>query len=179
MLGIISDVSGKGVTAALSVSAFHVLFRETALIYHDPMEILQNLNKKIGVYLEESYIAACCFSLDFKLCEAKIAGAGINEFIFHKNNEKCQQLVVKGPFLGMFEDSVFEEQLIHFKPGDKFYFFSDGLEPIFSNPRIQKNYIDRIQIKELKKYINHFFNHLLQDIDGGRDDCTLLALEIK
>lgn len=178
VIGIIADVSGKGITAALSISAFNVLFHESVLISNDPLEILNNLNNKIGNYLDDRYIAACCFTLDFKNNKATVVGAGINEFFFQSSNDKIEERIVKGPFLGMFEDSVFDEQIIYFKQGDRFCFFTDGLEFIFDD-KIKKIYLNSERLTDFKNYLNIHLNDLLIDIEGIKDDCTLLAIEIK
>lgn len=52
----------------------------------------------------------------------RIVGAVINQFIFQSSMKKCERKIVKGPFLGMFENSVFDEKIIQFDSGDRFYF---------------------------------------------------------
>ncbi|WP_099191367.1 SpoIIE family protein phosphatase [Tepidibacter mesophilus] len=179
LVGIIGDVSGKGITAALNISAFNVLFNEEVLINNDPSKIIDSLNKKSVKYLGERYIAVCCFSFDFKKNESKIVGAGINQFIYQDNKCDTKNRIVKGPFLGMFEDSKFDEKIINFKSGDKFYFFTDGLDFIFDNDEIKEMYLKTSTIDEFKNYIKSSLNNMLTDVEGIKDDCTLLALEIK
>ncbi|KZL92460.1 SpoIIE family protein phosphatase [Clostridium magnum] len=176
VVGIVWDVSGKGITAALSVSAFLVLFGEAVLNSHDPQEIIKSLNKKIINHLEERYIAACCFSLDFKNNEAKVVGAGINQYAFQKCKDNPQELIVKGPFLGMFEDSVFDEHTICFESGDRFCFFTDGLDFIFDH---EINYLKTHTITEFNLYLKNILNDMLTDGEGIKDDSTLIALEIE
>jgi sigma-B regulation protein RsbU (phosphoserine phosphatase) len=176
VIGILWDVSGKGITAALSVSAFLVLFGEAALASHDPQEIVKNLNKKIINHLEERYIAACCFSLDFKKNEAKVVGAGINQYVFQKSDSSPREMIIKGPFLGMFEDSVFDEQIVSFQSGDRFCFFTDGLDFILDN---EINYLKSHTITEFKDYLRDFLVDLLNYKESLKDDSTLIALEIK
>lgn len=178
VVGIIGDVRGKGITAALNISACNVLFNDAVLISDEPDVIINYLNSKIVNYLGESYIAACCFKLDFKNNRATVVGAGINEFIFQSANDKFEKKIVKGPFLGMFEDSVFDEEIINFSSKDKFYFYTDGLEFIFED-EIKKNYCKTLTIIELKKYLNTLLSNMLMDLDGIKDDCTVVALEIK
>lgn len=177
VVGIISDVSGKGISAALNISALNVLFNETVLVTHDPSELINILNKKIVNYCGESYIAACCFSLDFKNNIANVVGAGINQFIYQRNNAVLR--TVKGPFLGMFEKSVFERIKINFKPGDKFYFLTDGFEHIFNDDEIMKEFFGAFPIEEVKKALNDYVNDMLSNIEGIKDDCTMLALAMK
>ena len=179
IVGIIGDVSGKGITAALNISAFNVLFNEEVLMNKDPSKIVDSLNKKVAKYLGERYIAVCCFSFDFKKNEAKIVGAGINQFIYQTDDCNIENEIVRGSFLGMFEDSKFDEKIINFKSGDKFYFFTDGLDFIFDNEEIKEEYFKNSTISELKNNIKSSLKSMSTDVDGIKDDCTLLTLEIK
>ncbi|PAB59533.1 SpoIIE family protein phosphatase [Anaeromicrobium sediminis] len=179
IVGIIGDVSGKGMSAALSISAFNVLFHEAILKDQNPHTIINHLNKKVIDYLGERYVAVCCFSLDFKKNEAKIAAAGINEFVFQHKNNLIEKRIIKGPFLGMFEDSIFDEQVIHFDRGDKFYFFTDGLESIFNNTKITEKYIEKATPINVINYLNKHLKNISENVDGIKDDCTLLSVEIK
>lgn len=176
VVGILWDVSGKGITAALSVSAFLVLFGEAVLASHDPQDIVKNLNNKIINHLEERYIAACCFSLDFKKNKAKVVGAGINQYMFQKSESDPREMIIKGPFLGMFEDSVFDEQIISFESGDRFCFFTDGLDFILDN---EINYLKSHTITEFKDYLMDCLVDLLNYKESLKDDSTIIALEIK
>lgn len=179
-IGIVGDVSGKGIRAALNVSAFFVLFREAILTSHDPSQIVKFLNKKTVDYLGDNhYIAACCFSLNFKENQAKIVSAGINQFMFQKNKSTAQELIVKGPFLGMFEDGVFDEQILHFEEGDRFYFPTDGLDFIFNDNELKENYLKSHTIAEFIIYLKNTLNNIINDIGGLKDDSTIITLEIK
>lgn len=180
VIGIIGDVSGKGIRAALNVSAFFVLFREAILISDTPSQIVKFLNKKIVDYLGDNhYIAACCFSLDFKENKAKIIGAGINQFMFQRSKHSAEEIIVKGPFLGMFENGIFDEKTIHFEEGDKFYFPTDGLEFIFDDNELKQNYLKSHTIPEFITYLKNTLNNTINDGDALKDDSTIIALEIK
>ena len=175
VIGIIADVSGKGITAALNLSAFNVLFHDIVLSTTDPLAITNILNKKIASYMDETFIATCCFSLDFKNNKARVVGSGINQFLFKRQNNENSLEIVKGPFLGMFKDSYFDEKTINFNPGDTFYFFTDGLDFIFENDDLKEKYIINYKQNDLNDYLND----MLTDVDGIKDDCTLITLRIK
>lgn len=178
VVGILIDVSGNGVTAALNVSAFDILFLQEILKKHNPITILNNLNAKYNKY-DKWFIAACCFSFDFAKKEAVIIGAGINEFIVKRKNGIVEERTVKGSFLGMFQNSIFDKQLIKFDSGDTFYFFTDGLDFVFDEDKIVQNYIKHSTMYEFKKYLDDYLNDLL--IEKGKliDDSSMLAIEIK
>ncbi|WP_297428246.1 PAS domain S-box protein [Clostridium sp.] len=179
IIGIIVDVRGKGISAALQISAFDILCFQEIAKTNEPMEIVKNLNEKLINYYDENYIAVCCFSMNFNKNELKVVGAGINQFIFQRKDEDVEEIIVEGPFLGMFEDSEFCEQVIHFKQGDKIYFFTDGLDFIFDEDKIVKRYMKKVSILRFKEYIDVFLNDTILDVGKLKDDCTMIAMEIK
>lgn len=178
VVGVICDVSGKGVTAALNISAFNVLFHDAVFANQNPVNILNDLNVKVAGFLGETYIAACCFSFDFKNNIAKVAGAGINQFMYSSNKEYYEEKDVKGPFLGMFKDSIFEQEIIYFKPGDKFYFLSDGLELMFSDNKLRNDFTNILEINELVKFLHSYLADMQTENGSIKDDCTLIAIEM-
>lgn len=176
VIGMIADVRGKGISAALSISAFDILCFQELAVTHEPMEIVKNLNKKLVDYYEENYIAACCFSIDFNKSELKAVGAGINQFIFQRG--KVQEKIVEGAFFVMFENSEFCEQVISFQKGDKFFFFTDGLDFILDEDRVIQTYMEEVSRLEFKNYIDEFLNDTILEVGKLKDDCTMLAIEV-
>ncbi len=178
IIGMITDVRGKGMTAALNISALDILFLQELGITNEPIEIIENLNKKLVNYYEENYIAACCFSMDFNKNEIKVTGAGINQFIFQKKGEFAEEKIVEGAFLGMFEDSEFSEVVIPFGSGDKIILFTDGLDFILDDDKVIERYISKVTINQLKEYINEFLSDTVVELGKLKDDCTMLAMKI-
>lgn len=179
IIGIVVDVRGKGISAALNISAFDVLFLQEVAITHEPINIVKNLNKKLVDYYEENYIAVCCFSMDFSKNELNVVGAGINQFIFQKNGNIVEEKIAEGPFLGMFENSEFSEQTIPFESGDKIFFFTDGLDFILNEDKIIQRYMGKVSINKFKKYIDEFLNDTILEEGTLKDDSTMVAIEIK
>ncbi len=179
IIGIIVDVRGKGISAALNISAFDVLFLQEIAITHEPINIVNNLNKKLVSYYEENYIAVCCFSMNFNKNELNVVGAGINQFILQKKNKKIEEKIAEGIFLGMFENSEFYEQIIPFEAGDKVLFFTDGLDFILNKDKIIQEYIEKVSIYKFKNYIDEFLNDTILENGTLKDDCTMIIIEIK
>lgn len=117
--------------------------------------------------------------MDFKKKELKVVGAGINRFIFQRKGETVEEKIVRGPFLGMFENSDFSEETINFDSGDKVFFLSDGLDFIFDEDKIIQRYMGKVSISEFKAYIDEFLEDSRLDVGKLEDDCTMIAMEIK
>lgn len=179
IVGLITDVRGKGLTAALNISALDLLFVQEIALNNEPITIVENLNKKLVDYYEENYIAVCCFSMDFSKNELKVTGAGINQFIFQKKSEESKEKIVEGAFLGMFEDSEFSQAVIPFESGDKIFFFTDGLDFILDEDRIIQRYMSKVSINEFQKYIDEFLSDVVLEVGELKDDCTMIAMKIK
>lgn len=179
VLGIVGDVSGKGISAALNISAFNVIFRESLLVYTEPIDIISNINKKVADYLGENYIAVCCFKIDFEAGRINIASAGINEFSYYSAEEdELNEITVHGPFLGMFENSEFDEITVDFKQGDELFFYTDGLELMFEDNESKVDFLRTVDIDKIKTKLNELYNKNFYVIDKKRDDCTLIAIKI-
>lgn len=174
IVGILIDVSGKGITAALNVSALNVLFHDAVLNCHDPLKIVQALNLKVGEYLNETYIAVSCFSLDFEKNITKVVGGGIGQFLAIKKDVNIHMKTVPGAFLGMFRDSVFEEEIIPFNSGDSFYFYTDGLDFVFDDNILREKFCNAPT-----EVFQDYLRDMVSNVDGLKDDSTLLKITIK
>lgn len=174
VMGLLGDVMGKGIGAALCNSALKVLFYDIASRIHDPVEALEELNRGIPGYLEEDYVAACCFSFDFLNKTCKFVAAGINSCSLKLGGRYYLEESIKGPFLGMFETSVFESKLIKFNQGDIFYFYTDGMESLLEQNRIRSKFTSFSTSKEQR----NFLENKILDNQAVTDDITWLAIEI-
>ncbi len=179
IVGIVIDVKGKGISAALSTSAIDILFLQEIGKSIDPLTIVKNLNEKLVKYYGDTYIAVCVFSMNFNKKQLKVVGAGINRFLYKPVHDNTCEKIVKGPFLGMFEDSEFDEETIHFKSGDKIILFTDGFDFVLEEKPSVKQDIDNGDMKKLKDDVVEYFQDEFLENGKLKDDCTMLLIEIK
>jgi PAS domain S-box-containing protein len=179
IVGILTDVRGKGISAALNISAFDILFLQEVAKTHNPIDIINNLNKKLVNYYEENYIAACCFSMNFNKNELKVVGAGITQFLMQKNNCQIEEIPIEGAFLGMFEHMEFIQKTISFNSHDKFFFFTDGLDFLLDEDKILQRYMSKVSIETFRKFVDDFLEDTMLEVGKLEDDCTMLTIEIK
>ena len=173
VVGLLGDVMGKGIAAALCNSALKVLFYDIVGKVKDPAKILDALNMETPKYLEDHYVAACCFSLIFGKHLSDCC-SGISNYSLKSDGRYLLDEVIIGSFLGMFKDSKFESKIINFKKGDVFYFYTDGLENLFGQNWVKNKFASFDTIEEQKKFINN----LTLDDQSLDDDLTWLAVEI-
>lgn len=173
MIGIVGDVSGKGISAALNVSAMKILFFEALERCQEPDEILRYMNSKLGHLLAEDYVAACCFKIDFNKGVLKLACAAMNEFIL-KNRDGLHKYEIPGAFLGMFADSAFECQSYQIHSDDVLYFYSDGFQLIKDESNLEQEMSQTDSLEEISDKIE---GHLAK-IGVLKDDSTVVAVKI-
>ncbi|MHC1758137.1 MAG: PAS domain S-box protein [Negativicutes bacterium] len=126
--GLLVDISGHGLAAALQTAAVNVLLHEVmdSSLTMSVSEQLAWLNQKIPAYLDEgSFAAAIAFELDFSAGEIRYAAAGITEFLLNDT-----RILAPGLYLGIYENESYEMQKISFTPGDTVCFMTDGITDI-------------------------------------------------
>lgn len=176
VIGILGDVMGKGISAALFNSAMKILFEESLEKSKEPIDILDYINSEIGKYLDENYVAALCFKFDFKENIVSISSAGINEFIIAKKDGRISKKINRGAFLGMFENSNFELFISKLEPKDQYFFYTDGLENVFANTELVAQVFRQ---DGLENRMNYLQRTLPISRHKRKDDCTCLGIEIK
>jgi sigma-B regulation protein RsbU (phosphoserine phosphatase) len=90
----------------------------------------------------------------------------------------------RGLPIGMIENATFDDETVILQPGDRLYFYTDGVveavdasEQEFGSMRLMAE-IDRLRDRPLREGLDHVAA-LVQDWSGGqlRDDVSLLAVE--
>lgn len=173
-IGLIGDVSGKGVTAALNTSVLNVLFNNGTSISSNPSEVLNYMNRQMIKHFNEEYIAACCFRFDFKNKILNVAAAGINHIVVIKNGNSWINIDIKGSFLGMFGDCLSEEISVEFDSGDVFFFYTDGMDFVLEDEENKDKILKVKTLSELKEGIKK----LLISRQILDDDASWLGIQI-
>ncbi|MBR1510870.1 MAG: SpoIIE family protein phosphatase [Bacteroidales bacterium] len=141
----IGDVSGKGVPAAMLMSVIHSLFRIVSRSEDRPSFILKTLNEQIcernSANLFVTFFVGC---IDLYTSKFYFANAGHDKpFVL---SESAELLPVKANLpLGVFPDTVFEEQSIMLTPGQSLFLYTDGLTEAKNKARVN---FGRTRLKE-------------------------------
>ena len=127
-MGVLADVSGKGMPAALLSSmvlgALSMEFRSR----NNPQEVLQRVNQ----LLCEKSLAFQFVTLFLFLLgpdgDGRFISAGHNAaYLFRSATEKIEELLPDAHFLGMFDFACYESRALHLDQGDILVVYSDGL----------------------------------------------------
>ena len=127
-VGVLADVSGKGMPAALLSSmvlgALSMEFRAGT----QPQEVLSRINRLLcEKSLEHQFVTLFLFVLSPD-GNGQFISAGHNPaYLFRAATGKIEQLTSEAHFLGMFDGASYESRALHLDCGDVLVVYSDGV----------------------------------------------------
>ncbi|NIA17307.1 MAG: SpoIIE family protein phosphatase, partial [Planctomycetes bacterium] len=133
----IADAVGHSMPAALLTIFLKqaIVMRQTIGSEYEiftPAEVMTNLNRRIiQQHFSGCQFVTCCYCLlNTDTFELTYARAGHPYPILIRNGTFPEQLQIRGPLLGIFENSEFAQETVRLNPCDKFILYSDGAEPL-------------------------------------------------
>jgi serine phosphatase RsbU (regulator of sigma subunit) len=127
-VGVLADVSGKGMPAALLSSmvlgALSMEFRTTT----EPHEVLKRINQLLcRKSLDHQFVTLFLFLMSPN-GEGQFISAGHNPaYLYRAKTSKIQELTSDAHFLGMFDCASYESRPLQMDTGDILVVYSDGL----------------------------------------------------
>jgi PAS domain S-box-containing protein len=190
------DVSGHGVGAALlSFTLNHTLSpsAEGSLLIEDtgrglavvpPSRVAERLNRQFPMDRTRQYFTCVYGVFDGLSGRFDYVLAGHPTPILLPRAGPPVPLQGRGLPIGMIENAAFDDETVILRPGDRLYFYTDGVveardgsEREFGSLRLMAEFVRR-RDRPLREGLDHVAN-LVQDWSGGhlRDDVSLLAVE--
>jgi serine phosphatase RsbU (regulator of sigma subunit) len=181
---VIGDVAGKGVPAALVMTATGTMLRTAAQERSSPGEVFARVNNLLYAETPPGMFATCFYAvLDPKSGRLNYANAG-HEPPYRRHAGSATELWATGMPLGMMPGTRYEEHEVTLAPGESLLFYSDGLVEahnssgeMFDTPRLKAlleahadgaSLID-VLLGELKSFTGERWEQ--------EDDVTLLTLQ--
>lgn len=130
---VVADVSGKGLTAALTATLLRATFRTQTWGNHDVRDVLSRVNAFMQHSLRRGMFVTCCYGLlELSARRFTWARAGHEPLIVtHANGSQTDILSPAGFPLGILGSPDFRHALevktIALRPGDHLLMFTDGL----------------------------------------------------
>jgi len=183
---IIGDVSGKGVPAALFMSAVKTLLKAMAKHLHDPARLLAAVNQEFAPNNEScTFVTIFCGVLNIQTGVMRYVNAGHNPPILLRQGQAADWLIgAKSPLVGFDEDAVYHESSVRLCPNDSLCLYTDGVTEAF-DPN-QALFSDERLLQEVASFPQDSMKALVQalvrsvqDFAGEMpqaDDMTILAL---
>src|SRR5215469_16124409 len=124
---VLADVSGKGMPAAILMSATRAILRSVAKLHPSPGETLANLNQ---ILLEDfptgKFVTMIYAVLDATTREVAIASAGhLRPLVINSHNAFLD--VDTGLPLGLLQGSTYPETTLRLDPGTHLLLYTDGI----------------------------------------------------
>jgi sigma-B regulation protein RsbU (phosphoserine phosphatase) len=182
---VMSDVSGKGVPAALFMVIAKTLIKNNAQYGQSPGEVFRIVNNLLCENNEAGMFVTSFFGyIHLQTGEFTYVNAGHNPPLIRRNGEKFSYMKVKPGFIlaGM-EDMTFQEESLILERGDELFLYTDGVteavnpkEELFSEERL----LDAAN-RHRGESLMHFVKHIKENIDAfaedaqQADDITMLA----
>jgi serine phosphatase RsbU (regulator of sigma subunit) len=181
---VVADVSGKGVGAALLMSAFQASLRTLARTDMPPADLIQRVNE---VIVESStpgkFVTAFYAELDLETHRLDYVNAGHNPPVL-VGPEGERTLDSTGPIVGILPGAGFSSASVDFEPGALLAIYSDGMTEA-ENPAGEEFGFERLlaMVARLRGEppplaAQAMFQELVT-FEGAaprKDDCTLVLL---
>jgi serine phosphatase RsbU (regulator of sigma subunit) len=144
----VGDATGKGMPAALAVSATSSMLRAVAqaLGSSSPGEVLSRVNETLVTRIPPNMFVTCFYAvLDPKRGNLRYANAGHDLPYLRRNGGEVEELRARGMPLGLMPGMSYEQKEIVLERGDSALFYSDGLveahapnSEMFGFPRLRE-----------------------------------------
>ena len=186
LAGVLADVSGKGIPAALlsslTLGALNMEFRTSS----EPHKVLNGLNKLLCQKTPVNrFVTMFLFQLDAR-GKGRYVSAGHNTTWVHRaRTGELEDLTSGGIPLGMFPIATYEAVPLELEPGDTLVVYSDGLTDA-ENPAGEELGEDRVRqliCAAAPKGADHLERELLNALDAftsgtaQTDDITFLLVQ--
>ena len=189
--GVIGDVSGKGVSAALIMSRVSSDVGRALRTEASPSKVLERVNATLTDLDSETFVTASCINLDVRRCSLTVANAGhLPLMVRRANGEVLDFGPASGTPLGMMPCQYSDERLA-LQPLDIVVLMTDGLAEALDRPSDRMGMALLHQLVKSAPHDPKIINaHILEAANGmqGRrllkrrrplDDMTLVALQLE
>jgi sigma-B regulation protein RsbU (phosphoserine phosphatase) len=186
---VIGDVSGKGVPAALFMSAAKAWIKSTMQADHNPDSILDTVNKELAEDNDTcTFVTVFLGIIDLRNGNLSFSNAGHNEpLLFQPGGEPEFLEGGKSMMLGIDDEAIFSSKSIQLQPGQCLCLYTDGIteafnetDEEFSDERLM-DFISRTTESPVKELVELLVREV-ESFAGKKpqsDDITVLALQYR
>lgn len=183
---VIGDVSGKGIPAALFMSATRSVLKAQTDKGAEPAEVLYKVNNEICRGNETCMFVTLFYGiLSIRTGEIVYSNAGHNPPYIYRHDGSLEELKQKqGIALGTMEDMPYGQDKLLLGAGDSLLLYTDGVSEamsrtleLFSETRLQASIVNG-RTCEPRDIVNNLMNDVRAYTLGAAqsDDITILAL---
>jgi predicted ester cyclase len=183
---VVGDATGKGMPAALVVSAASSMLRAVAQAFHSssPGEVLSRVNETLVARIPSNMFVTCFYAiLEPKSATLSYANAGHDLPYMRHSDGDAEELRARGMPLGLMPGMIYEEVEVSLREGKSVLFYSDGLveahDPkgeMFGFPRLRALVAEHGEERELGEFLMEELYSFVGEGWEQEDDITLLTL---
>jgi steroid delta-isomerase-like uncharacterized protein len=184
---VVGDATGKGVPAALVVTATYSMLRAVAqaLGSFSPGEVLAQVNETLLARIPSNMFVTCFYAiLDPKSGSLSYANAGHDLPYLRGRGGDAEELRARGMPLGLMSGMSYEEGEASLREEDSVLFYSDGLveahDPkgeMFGFPRLRALVAEHVEERQLGDFLMEEIHSFVGEGWEQEDDITLLTLK--
>lgn len=166
---LIADVTGHGIPAALVMSMAKIVFSFNANKIFSTHELMTKINGEMRqLLLDMQYITAFYMLIDTDNKSITYTNAGHTRPLYYrKNSDKIIALDTNGFFLGIQDESMYEQKTISYEKGDRCILYTDGITEIKNS---EKDDFGEMRLAQCLKYDHDsgdtFCENLLRKVDN-------------
>ena len=184
---IISDVSGKGMPAALFMTASKIMLKMKAQEGVSPAEVLRDVNDRICANnIEEVFVTVWLGILEISTGRIIAANAG-HEYPVIIHGDGTAEIIhdTHGFVIGGLPGMKYNDYELEIQPGDSLFVYTDGVpeamneaDELFKTDRMLQA-LDEADKGDPRRIIEHVENAVNNYVGGAEqfDDLTMLCLE--
>ena len=186
--GIFSaDIAGHDLGAAFITSALKALLRQNFNSLYTPVETMTLMNGVLHpMFSDGAVLSACCARLNKRTNRLVFVSAGHPPILHLKARREVVPIAAEGDLLGAFEMPQFDSVEVPVAPGDRLFFFSDGLieavngKPVTRSVGLQNLIQTILQFADLPltEMVRAVSFAISGEEDSALDDILLLGVEV-
>lgn len=183
---MIGDVTGKGMPAALLMSAQLILFRSEIRRNGSPGEVLARMNRQLCEAMgEEGSITIGVGVIDLSSDTVLYASAGHLSPYIVKTDGTFHAVECSSLPIGFDPEAVYEEKCLQLDTGDRFVLYTDGLieaddegGSMYSFEGLEAEFSTWGPGLDMAKFVDDWLLRMDERCGPGRDDRTVVVLDL-
>ena len=183
----VADVSGKGLPAALMMANMQAAFKSAASAALAPKDLCAQLNQLMRDNIPINRFISCFYGLlDTHRRVLRFTNAGHNPPLLVRRDNSVVRLEKGGRVLGAFSDSVYEQQEIKLRSGDRLALFTDGVTEArnASGEEFGEGRLRELLVREHRHRAQQLQARIMNEVsefcgDQFADDAALMIVEVK
>jgi serine phosphatase RsbU (regulator of sigma subunit) len=134
---LIADVTGHGIPAAMVMTMSKMMFGLYAAQIDSPSVLLSRVNNELRkLILDNQYITAFYLIYDSEKRQIRFTNAGhARPLYFRRSSGKMLALDTDGLFVGIKDDTEYQEKTLNVEEGDRLFLYTDGITELKNSQR--------------------------------------------